>query len=238
MRTVLVAGFTQTVESWDGVRDGLRAHNIEPHPVAVPDAPTFEATANALAVNGGNGIWCGYSMGGRLCLSVALAHPEIVTHLVLVSATPGIIEARERAARIESDERLALDALRRGTAAFVTDWLAQPMFADVPSDAPGTRERFNVAPQRLAHDLRVLGTGSMPNYWDRLRELTMPITLVTGRHDTKFSAIARAMHECIPHATHIEVDCGHAVPQVLPESIVRVLHDIHKPTASSVDETI
>ena len=51
--------------------------------------------------------WLGYSMGGRYALHVALRHPELVRRLVLVSATGGIDDPAERAARREGDEALA-----------------------------------------------------------------------------------------------------------------------------------
>ena len=35
-------------------------------------------------------MWVGYSMGGRTALHVALAHPDLVEALVLISTTAGI----------------------------------------------------------------------------------------------------------------------------------------------------
>ena len=52
-------------------------------------------------------VIAGYSMGGRLALRVALAHPERVERLVLVGTTPGIADDVERGARREADEALA-----------------------------------------------------------------------------------------------------------------------------------
>jgi pimeloyl-ACP methyl ester carboxylesterase len=49
--------------------------------------------------------------------------------------------------------------------------------------------------------------------WERLRELTMPVALVTGRDDHKYDAIAQQMLERLPgEVVHIRLDGGHALP--------------------------
>ena len=50
-----------------------------------------------IADAGGPGTYVGYSMGGRFCLHAALARPDLVERLVLISATAGIDDADERA---------------------------------------------------------------------------------------------------------------------------------------------
>ena len=86
-RLVLVHGFTQTGRSWGDPRTWPADE------VLAPDvAPTGDlwATAEDLAAAGGRAAYVGYSMGGRLCLHVALRHPELVERLVVVGATGGI----------------------------------------------------------------------------------------------------------------------------------------------------
>ncbi len=209
----------------------------EPIALDVPRRESFAATVDALAEIGGQGVWCGYSMGGRLALALALAHPNLVTGLVLVSATAGIVDARQRAERVESDEQLARTIERDGTGAFLDRWLAQAMFADVPPDAPGRTERATQSPAALASALRTLGTGSMPSLWDRLPELHMPVLVVTGDADAKFTEIGDAMAERIPHATRARLACGHAVPLVRPDELAALLHDFTSAPASSTDTT-
>src|SRR5205085_2687988 len=131
----------------------------------------FDATARALGARHGPGTWCGYSMGGRLVLRLALDAPHLVERLVLVSATAGIDDADDRAARRRADEHLATTIERDGVDAFLTTWLAQPMFAGVPPDAPGVAERHAFGASQLAAALRRLGTGTMEPLWSRLGEL-------------------------------------------------------------------
>ncbi len=132
-------------------------------------------------------------MGGRLCLRLALDRPDLVRGLVLVSASPGLRTDAERDARVAADEALAVDIERDGVDAFLTRWLAQPMFASIPAGRTGLAERRRLRPAYLTACLRVLGTGAMEPLWDRLAELQMPVLLVTGTRDAKFDAIGREM---------------------------------------------
>ena len=49
----------------------------------------------------------GYSLGGRVGLHLATAAPERLWALVIESASPGIEDPAQRAARVESDKKLA-----------------------------------------------------------------------------------------------------------------------------------
>jgi len=216
---VLVPGFTQTPASWSGAAAVIgRACDVRT--VAVPAPGTFAQTAGAIGDAGGPAIYAGYSMGGRLCLRLALDRPDLVPALVLVSSSPGIEDPSERAARVTSDEAWATRAEREGVDAFLAEWLAQPMFTSVPDDAPGLADRRSLTPDFLAACLRRLGTGTMEPMWNRLAELTVPVMLVTGTRDEKFGAIAARMLERLPAGTeHHAIDAGHALPLEQPERL-------------------
>lgn len=244
-------GFTQTAASWDGVVGAL--HDLDPtidaRPVDVPgDVPgdidvdgdvdlDFEATARALGAEHGRATWCGYSMGARLVLRLAIDAPDRVSRLVLVSATAGIDDPAARAARVASDATLAATIERDGVDRFLDRWLARPMFAGVPRDAPGLDERRALTAAHLAGQLRRLGTGAMTPLWDRLPELGMPVLVVHGAHDTKFSAFADRLVATVPRAERIALDCGHAVPLEQPRALAAALHAFHNPTATSTAST-
>jgi 2-succinyl-6-hydroxy-2,4-cyclohexadiene-1-carboxylate synthase len=213
---VLVPGFTQTATSWDGVREIVDESN-DVTAMEVPVRDTFALTAQAIGVRAKRGIYVGYSMGGRLCLRLALDRPDLVRGLILVSASPGIVDTVERAARVAADEVLATSVERDGVDAFLDTWLAQPLFATVPPDAPGVADRHALAPSYVAHCLRVLGAGTMPSMWNELRDLPMPVALVTGKLDAKYEKIAEQMLERIAgDVVRVSLDCGHAVPLEQP----------------------
>ncbi len=225
MRTILVHGFTQTADSWDPVLDAL-GPAADVLPVEVPEALDFETTAAVIGARGGPARYVGYSMGGRLCLALALERPDLVQSLVLVSASPGIRDERERRARRAADEQLAHDVERDGLDAFLERWLAQPLFASLPREQAGfdARRRGNSV-ERVTHQLRALGQGVQPSYWDRLGALAMPVLLVTGAYDRKYRELAEAMAAAIgDHARHVVVPgAGHALHLEQPAALAALL---------------
>jgi 2-succinyl-6-hydroxy-2,4-cyclohexadiene-1-carboxylate synthase len=144
--------------------------------------------------------YLGYSMGARVCLHLALAHPERVDRLILVSGTAGIDDPDERRERRRADERLAdrLDPPDGSgpavtLAAFLAEWVANPLFGDVPAAAQGMEERLRNTPAGLASSLRLAGTGTQEPLWGRLAGLPMPVLVITGENDAKFVALGRRL---------------------------------------------
>jgi 2-succinyl-6-hydroxy-2,4-cyclohexadiene-1-carboxylate synthase len=229
---VLVPGFTQSATSWDPVLDARGPgwwldQGFDVTAIDVPDGLEFAATATALGEQGGPGVYVGYSMGGRLCLQLALDRPDVVERLVLVSATPGIADEAERAARRAADEDLALGIERDGVDAFLERWLAQPMFASLSPEAAGAdaRRRSNTV-ARLTHQLRALGQGTQPSNWSRLEELAargLPTALFVGRRDTKYLSIAEHMADPLHANLRVIGDAGHACHLEDPASFCTLL---------------
>lgn len=244
-RIVLVHGFTQSAASWARVADRLRRR----HDVLAVDLPghgsasavrvaDLAGAARAVASAGGRAAYVGYSLGGRCCLTLALDRPDLVERLVLVGATAGIVDASERSARRQADAALAdqldppgareADGPDDGTArlaAWLTDWLAGPLFAHLGPEQADLASRLVNTPEGLASSLRSVGTGTQVPTWDRLRELSMPVVLVTGERDEKFTAIAEKMRHSIgPNASHVVVPgVGHAVPFEAPAAFAEIV---------------
>jgi 2-succinyl-6-hydroxy-2,4-cyclohexadiene-1-carboxylate synthase len=231
---VLLHGFTHTGRSWGPVGAALEqrytsvAPDIRGHGDASARVPvTLEAVIDDVAAAGGGSFaLAGYSMGGRLALHVALAHPDRVSRMTLIGASPGIADPGEREARRRDDERLA-DELERSTIEqFATRWAQTPVLAGLP---PGVLEvvhadRLRSTPVGLARALRGLGTGALPPVWDRLGELAMPVTIVIGERDQKFRALGAQMAGAIAGAEVVVVPgAGHAVHLEAPEAIARII---------------
>ena len=225
MRLLLLHGFTATGRSWAPVRGLLDAQRYSE--VLAPDlsAPSIAAQVAELGAHLPAAV-CGYSMGGRIALHLALAAPEQVERLVLVSTTAGIEDPQERAERAAADDKLAADIERDGLETFADWWATQPLFADQPEAvrAAAHADRVRHTASELATILRGLGTGVMEPVWDRLHELTMPATVVVGERDEKFRALGERLAATLPNAELvIAPGAGHAVHLETPEAVASAL---------------
>ncbi len=221
---VLLHGFSGTRHAWDGVIARLDRERYRPLALDLPghgdapptDAPiTFEScVAAVLDASPERFVLCGYSMGGRIALHVALAAPERVSRLVLVSSSPGIEDDAEREARRAADLRLADELETIPFERFIDRWRAQPLFADDPPEVVerGRADQRRNDPRRLAAAMRGLGTGEMRPLWSRLGELAMPVTVVAGARDNKFRAIGARIVEDLPAGRLVVVEGGHPLP--------------------------
>jgi 2-succinyl-6-hydroxy-2,4-cyclohexadiene-1-carboxylate synthase len=64
----------------------------------------------------------------------------------------------------------------------------------------------------------------MPDCWSQLSRLSMPVTLVVGDQDSKFTRIAQEMAPLIPDVEVVTVPgCGHNVPLEKPEAVASLL---------------
>jgi 2-succinyl-6-hydroxy-2,4-cyclohexadiene-1-carboxylate synthase len=168
---------------------------------------------------------CGYSLGGRVALHVALAAPERVARLVLVACTAGIADARERAGRRRADRALADELERVPLEIFSQRWRAQRLFAGDPHevDALALAEHRRNRPDALAAVLRGIGTGEMEPLWGRLGELRMPVSVVVGERDQKFRALGERMVSALPNGELIVLHGGHRLPLENPAALAGAL---------------
>jgi 2-succinyl-6-hydroxy-2,4-cyclohexadiene-1-carboxylate synthase len=232
---VLLHGFGGTHRAWDGVLAHLPAERYSPlvldlpghgDEVAAPRPITFEGcVGSVLERSPERFVLAGYSMGGRIALHIALAAPERVERLVLISTTAGIEDATERAHRREHDRCLASEIDEGSIEDFTARWRAQPMFAE---DPPGVDRLARADQSRNRSDgvaaaLRGVGTGEMQPLWARLGKLTMPVTIMVGERDVKFHALGRRMAELLPRATLLTVQGGHVLPLENPSAVIDAL---------------
>jgi 2-succinyl-6-hydroxy-2,4-cyclohexadiene-1-carboxylate synthase len=173
------------------------------------------------------GILVGYSMGARMALHVALQHPKMVTHLVLISGTPGLKTESERDARRKSDDELADRIEQLGVSAFIDEWLALPIFSGLTKETDQRSERLNNTRKGLADSLRFAGTGTQESLWPHLQNLTMPTDLIVGQIDAKFTAIANNMMPLLQSGEVTLVpNAGHTVHLEDPITVGKLLDSV------------
>ena len=170
-----------------------------------------------------------YSMGGRVALHLAAVAPERISALILESASPGIPDAAERAARVKSDEALAQSIERDGLKTFIDYWESLPLFASQRNLPPDVWQRHRAQrlsndPVGLANSLRGVGAGAMQPVWEHLDALTMPTMLIVGELDEKYVRQGREMAELMPTARLTVVpNVGHAVHLEAPQTFDRIV---------------
>jgi 2-succinyl-6-hydroxy-2,4-cyclohexadiene-1-carboxylate synthase len=231
---VLLHGFTQSGASWTAIASALResytpfAPDLRGHGSAAARRPVDlpAVVDDVLGAAPERFALAGYSMGGRIALHLALAHPQRVSRLALIGASPGLADPAQREARRMQDERWAQLLEREGIDAFADEWAALPLWAGQPPAVAAAADaaRRAQSPDGLAAALRGLGTGVLPSLWDRLAELSMPVTLLAGEHDAKFRALSEQMAALIPDARTVAVPgAGHAAHLEAPEAVAATL---------------
>jgi 2-succinyl-6-hydroxy-2,4-cyclohexadiene-1-carboxylate synthase len=221
---VFLHGFGGTRHVWDRVVARLDPQRYRPLALDLPghgelssyNRPiTFAGCAEeVLAAAPERFALCGYSMGGRIAQHVALAAPERLSRLVLVSTSPGIEDTRERARRREADRQLAEGLERLPFEDFIERWRTQqPFLGDPPEVGALAREdQLRNDPHALAKAMRGLGTGEMEPLWQWLGKLTMPVTIVVGERDAKFRALGERMRAVLPAGRLVMLPGGHRLP--------------------------
>lgn len=226
---MLAHGFTQTARSWATVERRLRERlaGIETVAVDLPGhgdaAPPADAdlwgSANTLVRTGGTGTYIGYSMGGRVALHAALAHPDQVQRLVLIGATAGLEDLDERTSRRAADERLADHIEDVGVETFIDEWLENPLFAGLTVETAQRADRLRNTAPGLAASLRSTGTGTQQPLWERLGEIRCPTLVLAGEHDAKFVALGRRLADGLGiGALEIIAGAGHSVHLEQPDA--------------------
>jgi len=224
-------GWDEVVRHLDGERYRPLAPDIRGHGGAASRRPIDFASCveDVTRLAEPRFALAGYSQGGRLALHVALAHPERVTRLVLVSATAGIEDEAARARRRAADAQLAawMEAGGRLMTEVADRWAAQPLFAGQPPEvaAAARADRLANEPVHVAAALRGIGTGAMQPLWERLAELRdLPVTVLAGERDPRYVATGERLARALPRAAlRVVPRAGHALPLEAPAAVAAAI---------------
>lgn len=236
-------GFGGSGASWDAVAaeagESLRivAPDLRGHGAAANRRPVdLDGTLDDLVAEleeaaagsaSGRATVAGYSLGGRVGLHLALARPELVERVVLISSTSGIEDEGERAARRDADEAQAARLERDGLEAFADRWAELPLWdGDPPAARAAQRDALAAGDAAgLAAALRGLGAGAVPAVGPRLQALAAPLTVVVGSRDRRYRAIgARVLGLAAQPAGEVVVaDAGHGLLREAPAAVAAAL---------------
>ena len=242
---VMLHGFTGSVMTWDETRkwlDDYRVITIDLIGHGNTDSPqdislyTMENQVEILEsvfeqLNLTDFALLGYSMGGRVALSYAVAMPHRINHLILESASPGLKTEEERASRRAADQKLAERIVSKGIQSFVAEWENIPLFATQKNLPLSVQqkirdERLSQRTIGLSNSLIGMGTGSQKSLWLHLGDLSFPATIITGEYDEKFCKIGLEMKKLIQNANYFKINgVGHAIHVENPMQFAKIVKD-------------
>lgn len=233
---VALHGFTLTGAHFESlaarIRRTISAPDLAGHGGSATEPSDFTAVVDSVVAHlesfGDPLPLLGHSQGGRVAIGVAVRRPELVSHLILISATAGIDDDDVRATRKADDIALADRIVELGLEAFL-DWWTADGLTSTASLPPEVRRRDldvrreNTA-QGLASAIRGYGQGSQPVLWDHLYDVRVPALVVAGERDARYTAIAERLQESLPNATlRIVPESGHgpllAQPDITAELV-------------------
>ena len=165
----------------------------------------------------------GYSMGGRVALTLGCAASRRLRSLTLIGASAGIADPEQRRRRARTDAARA-ERILADFETFVDEWMADPLFAGQiglgEAHLRSARaQRLASNPQGLARSLLAGGTAAMEPLHERLGACDVSTRLLVGVYDTKFCAIADELVSRLPRAGVARIDgAGHAAHVEQPEA--------------------
>lgn len=242
---VFLHGFTGSSSSWLEVLNYFPSHNLicidiighgktespldssryEMKPV-IKDIITILDKLNLDQVN-----MIGYSMGGRLALSVAASYPNRIKRLILESSSPGLDDPVQRANRKKADLQLASFITSNGIVEFVNKWGNIPLFESqrlLPAEKQEKirQQRLENSPVGLANSLIGMGTGTQPSLWGELSQLSIPVLLLCGEWDEKFCEIAIKMNNLLQISVKKQINfAGHAIHVEQPQFFGKIVNE-------------
>ncbi len=235
-------GFTGLPSAFDALE--LESHGISiyaPTLVGHGPAPTLDAVSFELEVERLLAQLpshhqplhlIGYSMGARVALGLLCHAPQRFASALLIGVHPGLTSQIQREERYAWEARW-IDILEQdGVVVFEHHWSQMALFSSQERFPEGRRSqkrtRLCHTAAGLAHAMKVLGLASMPSYWELLRDLRLPVTLLCGNQDRKFVDLAHRFQEKQPNARVVAVpDVGHNVlleaPDIVSAELFRLL---------------
>lgn len=229
--TVLVHGVGSEKADWDGVVRALgdsspivsydlRGHGDSPRMEGPWDLDDFVADhmdlMRELGIESSNLV--GSSLGGLIAQAVALAHPESVERLVVLSAVAGRT-AEERRAVLDRLDAIESDGVEGVAERSVQRWYTAE-FRDRHPDAVSRRMRQFAANDRASYTAayRVLATSDLA---DELSGIQAPTLVMTGSDDVGSPPrMSRLMAERIPDSRLVIIDgVKHAILHECPERV-------------------
>jgi pimeloyl-ACP methyl ester carboxylesterase len=207
------------------VRYDRRGYGRSPAAKA-PYSPQDDLAAVMRAANVEHASLAGFSFGGGLAVSYAIAHPEQVDQLILSGAAlNGFKVSKNFSSRIT---KVMLPMVIGNMDAVIANASKETWIMAPGNDAARTKitALIKASPQDLRHQMKD-PIRSWPSDLPRMPELKIPTLIMTGDHDIADNqAQAGAAQVLIPGARRIVIeDAGHLMQLEHPKEVADLIAD-------------
>ncbi len=166
----------------------------------------------------------GYSMGGRIALEFALAHPEMTAGLILANSGIGETPNPE----MQERRQMMVDVLQQGDIEVIAELMTEASFSPGLKDRnPAAFEKYkaikmqNDPSEYLAVMQAIVGAIDSPADFESLR---CPTLIIAGDRDGFMDVhVGESMREAIPDAEMEVLPTGHAAAIEEPEVFNRIV---------------
>ena len=214
VKIMVLNGWAASAHAWDLCRFMKESAPDGTQPVLFSYVDQLEGKPERMFENGGRFILVGWSMGGSSAMRLACRYPDQIAGLVLVAATPRMMEEKSSVWRGMSPRRL--DALRKGL-----ELTRGQGFFGIPEGKPNPYMQDE--PENLERGLRYLLETDLRADVERVFETGcgFPVNIFQSEHDGIVrSSNAFWLKGVFPDAHLSMVEGGeHALPIMIPDQI-------------------
>jgi pimeloyl-ACP methyl ester carboxylesterase len=218
------AYFRESLDSLDLDRARAIAVDLSGHGESPPVERTWSlddiddaVLAAADAVRARRFVAVGFSMGAKFALHLAVAHPERVSALVLVSGTP--------AAAIPMPAELLDDWYSRAGDVGAMRDLLMPFLTGPVDEVAAERFAENAARVPRSALEGTMRATIETDFEASLPSIDVPTLVLGGTHDTLFTPelLRATLVDRIAGARLVLVDCGHEIPLERPREFTALI---------------
>ena len=173
-------------------------------------------------------ILVGYSLGGRLALQLAAMNPEAYSHVIILSAHPGLLDADENRARLVRDREWANQLKQGGIEVFLREWYAQPLFSSLQKRPELLQQLLEKRKLQDAHKMADVLMKLSLGHQERITAFHPRTLFLYGDADEKYQKIYSALPKdvavrCIEnsgHTVHMEnpMRCAQCILEWMEEN--------------------
>jgi 2-succinyl-6-hydroxy-2,4-cyclohexadiene-1-carboxylate synthase len=168
-------------------------------------------------------IFVGYSLGGRIGLSILKNNPGLFDHFIFISVNPGLPDSdtEARTVRWQQDQLWAEKISEPNWQNFLTEWNSQPVLAGAALEPSRKVENFDIAKLKAALTERSLA--KQPDYSALIEQNKDRITWIVGAHDKKFFQIAENLKTRSVINDFAKIESGHRIPFDSPKKLSEII---------------